>query len=430
MKKFLLAAFAIISLCLFAEGQVISPSEMPDVQRENRSHYVSDPAGLLSASTLDAVNARLYELRRQTSVEAVVAIPPEIGDLTAQQWCEQLFTDWGIGKKDKDNGLLIMISPGSRCAFIMPGYGVEGVLTDIACKKIVNQAIIPAMREDNLDAAVSNSVGLVVSALENPAVADELRSGEADNYGLQGEHLDPAAIWRFLQIVACGVFLFAFGMFLFDCRASRGRKSNYSKAELWRSRLTAYFWLGALSLGAGLIFFLLAFFLYRRWRTRRVKCSTCGAKMNRLPEDKDNELLNDSQDFEEQLKTVDYDVWECPQCGTIERFPFRANQKKYTECPSCHTIAMCLECDKTVRQPTVRTEGMGVKIYECKYCHNRKDVPYRIARREDPSAAIAAAAVVGSALGRGGRGGGFGGGGFGGGFGGGATGGGGAGGSW
>ena len=149
--------------------------------------------------------------------------------------------------------------------------------------------------------------------------------------------------------------------------------------------------------------------------------------MNRLPEDKDNELLSDSQDFEEKIKTVDYDVWECPRCGTVERFPFRSRQKKYTECPSCHTVAMCLECDMVVRPATVRSEGSGVKVYECQFCHYRDNRPYRIPRKEDPSAAIAAAAVLGSTLGRGGSGGG---GGFGGGFGGGSTGGGGAGGSW
>ena len=69
--------------------------------------------------------------------------------------------------------------------------------------------------------------------------------------------------------------------------------------------------------------------------------------------------LNDSQDFEENLQTVDYDVWECPKCGKIERFAFRANQKKYTECPACHTVAMCLVRDTVIVRPTIRQEGVG-----------------------------------------------------------------------
>lgn len=427
MKQILLViAAALMSLCALA--QIYSPADMPNVQVADRREYVSDPAGLLSSDVKAQVNRRLYELRQKTSVEAVVAIPPEIGDVPAQEWCEELFTSWGIGKSDKDNGVLVMVSPESRTAFIMPGYGVEGVLTDIACKKIFERAIKPAMIEGNLDAAVNNSTELIASALEDPAVADELRSEEKDNFAGAVSTLDPEVIWRFIRIVAGIMFMAALVIFVYDWISSRKLKSNYSKAEMWRSHLVTYFWIGILSLGAGLIFFLAAYLNYRSWRTRRLKCPTCGAKMKRLPEDKDNELLNDSQDFEEQLGTVDYDVWECPACGTVERFAYKTKQTKYTECPSCHTVAMCQVGDVIVKPSTTRSEGQGVKIYECKFCHHRKDEPYRIPRKEDPAAAVAAAAVIGSAMGRG-RGGG-GGGGFGGGFGGGATGGGGAGGSW
>lgn len=428
MKTFV-TVLTVLLASLFAAAQAIAPSAMPNVQIADRREYVSDPAGFLSAGVRAEVNRRLYELRQKTSVEAVVAIPPSIGDMEPQQWCEELFTDWGIGKSDKDNGVLFMISPGSRCAFIMPGYGVEGVLTDIACRRIVAQTVVPAMKENDLDAAVESAVGLMVSALEDPAVADELRSSQSDNFSGLSTGIDASVIWSFVRFVAGLMFLISLGLFIRDCVGARRHRSNYSKAEMWRSHLALYFWLGVLSFGAGLVFFLLAFFIYRRWRTRKIKCPVCGAGMKRLPEDKDNLLLTDSQDFEEKIRTVDYDVWECPRCGAVERFPYRARQKKYTECPSCHTVAMSLESDTVVRPSTVRTEGEGVKIYECRFCHHRDRRPYRIPRKEDPSAAIAAAAVIGSALGRGGRGGG-GGGGFGGGFGGGATGGGGAGGSW
>ena len=416
MKTFVTLLLVLVS-ALSVAAQATPPSAMPNVQITDRREYVSDPARLLSAGVKAEVNRRLYELRQRTSVEAVVAIPPSIGDIEPQQWCEELFTAWGIGKSDKDNGVLFMISPGSRCAFIMPGYGVEGVLTDIACRRIVAQTVIPAMKDDNLDAAVESAVNLMVSALEDPAVADELRSSQSDNFSGLSTGIDASVIWSFVRFVAGLMFLISLGLFIRDCVGARRHRSNYSKAEMWRSHLALYFWLGVLSFGAGLVFFLLAFFIYRRWRTRKIKCPVCGAGMKRLPEDKDNLLLTDSQDFEEKIRTVDYDVWECPRCGAVERFPYRARQKKYTECPSCHTVAMSLESDTVVRPSTVRTEGEGVKIYECRFCHHRDRRPYRIPRKEDPSAAIAAAAVIGSALGRGGRGGG-GGGGFGGGFGG------------
>ncbi len=108
MKQILLViAAALMSLCALA--QIYSPAEMPNVQIADRREYVSDPAGLLSPDVKAQVNRRLYELRQKTSVEAVVAIPPEIGDVPAQEWCEELFTSWGIGKSDKDNGVLVMV---------------------------------------------------------------------------------------------------------------------------------------------------------------------------------------------------------------------------------------------------------------------------------------------------------------------------------
>lgn len=376
---FVVLQLSLSAVCLHA--QVMAPAEMPNVQVANRDQYVSDPAGLLSADVKSAVNQRLTQLRAQTSVEAVVAIPPEIGDVEPVEWCEQLFTQWGIGKSDKDNGVLMMISPGSRKAFIITGYGVEGVLTDISCKNIVEQAIIPAMRDGDLDRAVNDATILMVNALEDPAVAEELRSSQADNTEGALSAIDKEVIINFIMFVAGLMFTVSLCLFVKDCIASRRRTTNYAKAEMWRGHMVMYFWLGVVSAGTGLIFFLLAWFLYRSWRMRPLKCSTCGAKMKRLPEDKDNELLNDSQDFEEKIKTVDYDVWECPKCGTIERFPYKANQKKYTECPQCHTIAVCLQCDMTVKAPTTRSEGQGVKVYECQYCHHRKNIPYRIPGR-------------------------------------------------
>ena len=116
------------AVVMIAGEEVYTPKMMPNVQVADRSAYISDPAHLLSASTTASVNAKLGELRQRTTCEVVVAIPPSIGDEEAADWCESLFTLWGIGKKDKDNGLLLMISPGSRTAFIMTGYGVEEIL--------------------------------------------------------------------------------------------------------------------------------------------------------------------------------------------------------------------------------------------------------------------------------------------------------------
>lgn len=415
----------LLSIMAFAaEAAEATPEQIKQIFKADPNMMVADPEGFLSEQTKHNVNQRLVSLRRQTSAEVAVTVVGSTGDIPIEEWAEQAFTSSKIGKKDKDNGVLLVIAVDDRKARIQTGYGVEGILTDAACSQIIRSRIVPAMRDDDVDEAVNGATMLISEAMTDPAVADELKSEQGEN-GINA--ISKEVLFEFIGIVAGSVFLVALALFCYDLVfTTRRRPDYYDKAELWRERRKTYLILGIVSLGTGLIFWLLASWIYNIWRTKRRKCPTCGHKMQRLPEDKDNELLNPSQDFEEQLNTVDYDVWECPHCGTIERFPFITKQTKYTECPACHTIAMCLKCDTVLQQPTTRRAGAGVRLYECQFCHHQHREGYTIPKKEDMSGA---AAILGASILSGGSGGSGGGGGFGG-FGGGATGGGGASGSW
>lgn len=68
---------------------------------------------------------------RKTAAEVVVAVVPNTGDLTIEDWSQQTFESLGIGKKDKDNGLLLVIATAQHEARLNTGYGLEGVLPDI-----------------------------------------------------------------------------------------------------------------------------------------------------------------------------------------------------------------------------------------------------------------------------------------------------------
>lgn len=420
---------ALLMLVLaFATAAVAAEPEIPDNPNiANRDHYVADPAGVLSPRSVDELNLRLGEIRRSTTCEVAVIVTPSTGDLTAQEYCVEVFEKWGLGKRDRDNGVLVMLDMGGRKAFIMPGYGVEGALPDIACRRIVESEIVPAMKKGDPSKALLGAVGMIGKALKDPAVAEELRSEQPDAAGGQLKApVAPGMLLTLLWFIAGCSFLFTVVMLLRDMITLR-RKDPYTAAMTWRRHMPAY-WSGAvLSLGAGLIPALAALWIGRRTRNRPRRCDTCGARMEKLDEEADNAFLSPGQDLEERLNTVDYDVWKCPRCGTVERYPFRQRQLKYTRCPDCGTVAYTLRSDRVVVPPTTRREGQGVRTYECLFCHNRHDKPYRIPRKEDgAAAALAAGAVIGSLGHRGGGGGGS----IGGGFGGGRTGGGGAGGGW
>lgn len=403
-----------------------TPQEIENPNLADRRVYVSDPGNLVSPEVKSQVNHQLYDLRLKTGVEVVVAVIPSIGDVPIEDFSERLFTQWGIGKSDKDNGVLVLIAPEQKRARITTGYGVEGVLPDISAKKIIDRSIISYMKENDLNGAVAAVSNDVTQVLSDPVAAEELKSSEREAWEKGQNDLSPDVIFTFARYIALMFLVMSIILYCYDAYNSRG-KDRYRRAMIWHGHRTAYWILAVCSLGMGLIVALLAEWQYRRQRNKPMKCATCGAKMRKLGEEEDNELLNASQDLEERLKTVDYDVWVCPECGTVERYAFRQKQMKYSECPSCHTVAMCLVRDHTLRPATTRVTGMGEKIYECQFCHQQKRKQYVIPKKDDgTAAALAAGAILGSM----GKGGGGGGGGFGGGFGGGSTGGGGASGGW
>ena len=429
-RKIITLLCLIVFLTSAATGagyRVYSPGDLPNPNVADRREFVADPSGVLSASERRQVNEKLYDLRQNTTAEMAVAIVPSTGDIPVEEFATDLFTRWGIGKADKDNGVLLLIALEQRKAWIATGYGVEGVLPDVSCATILRRTVVPAMKEGNAAEGIEAAVSDVYGALTDPAVAEELRSSQPDSYGAATDVLSAEVIWDFVVIVATCAFLFSMVLFLYDVWSLR-RRDRYQKAMAWRRQLPAFWWAALISLGSGVVFALLALWRYRAARDGRRKCETCGHLMKKLGEEEDNALLSPSQDFEEKLKTVDYDVWECPHCHTVERFPFKEKQMRYSECPRCHTVARTLVCDRVVQPATTRSEGSGFHEYECLFCHYRDLKPYRIPRKTDDAAA---AAVLGAALGSSlGRGGGGGGGGFGGGFGGGSTGGGGGGASW
>ncbi len=411
---FLIGVF--IPLTLWARDYAPEDVENPNIA--DRRVYVADPGNLMDPAVKARVNNRLASLREQTTAEVAVAIVPSIGDIPIEEFGERLFTRWGLGKKDKDNGVLILIAPEQRRARIQTGYGAEGALPDISAKKIIERSIVPNMREGDLDAAVDAASADVAAVLFDPAVAEELRSSRGEPWEGGGEDLSEVFAY-FVRGVALLGFLIAAALFVIDLIEVRG-KDRYRRSLVWHRHRVWYWVLAVCSLGSALIFLLLEEWLRWRARNKPVTCEVCGHKMKKLGEAEDNELLSPAQDLEEKLKTVDYDVWVCPECGSVERYPFPQRQSTFTECPQCHTIAMCEVRDHTLVPATTRREGTGEKEYECMYCHHVRRKRYRIPRKEAPPVVV----LPGIGGGRGG------GGGFGGGFGGGATGGGGASGGW
>ena len=301
MKTKTIILFILLALCLNPAAAQDFPKN-PNIA-DARS-FVADPANMLSPETKAEVNRRLHGFRQGTSAEMAVAVVPEIGDMSIEEYSTELFRQWGLGKADNDNGILLVISTGARKARIETGYGVEGAMPDAVASRIIQKDVVANMKTGNLDAAVNSATADMVRVLSDPAYAEELQSRQRGNAsGVKA--LDSDVIMQFLWII--GGIAFVFALFLFGSDLLGGRKkSNFDKSQTWAKHIPVYWICAIASCGAALAFALLALWLKGHYRRKPVRCDTCGAKMHRLGEEEDNELLNPSQDLEERLDTVDY----------------------------------------------------------------------------------------------------------------------------
>lgn len=129
--------------------------------------WVNDFVMLFSKEEKSYLDSLLSNYEKETSNEiAIVTIPdswttPEKFD----SLIVAIHNQWGVGKKDKNNGILIGISPTLRKIRISNGYGIEAILTDDETKKIIESIIIPEYKQEHFFEGTKKGILAIQSKL-------------------------------------------------------------------------------------------------------------------------------------------------------------------------------------------------------------------------------------------------------------------------
>lgn len=386
-------------------AKIYTPEDVPNVHLQNKNEYLSDPAGILSPGARSEVNATLSMLNDSTTIEVAIAVLEDIGEADIYDFSLALARNWGVGKSDKKNGVVVVFAMAQRKVHIQVGSGAEGVLPDLAAKRLIDEVVIPHMKKGDTDGAVVNLSRSMFRVFTNPDAAAELRSSQKPENGLK----DLANVMMYFCIA---MTLLALLLLLIQNWQMR-RLNSYRKALQCRDGKIIFIVFAVISLGMALPVLLIYLWQGYYYRNRRRKCDMCGTFMKKLSEKDDNEYLSVAQDIEEQMGSVDYDVWLCPKCGTTEVFPFVSRNSRYKICPNCGAHTLALVYDRIERRATHLSEGVGVKVYVCKNCGMHHEERYRIPRKDGGGVIIGG--IGGGGIGSGGggfSGGSWGGGGF------------------
>ncbi|MFH1675926.1 MAG: TPM domain-containing protein, partial [bacterium] len=104
--------------------------------------FVNDYAHVLNSDSKSRLTAICDELNDTNGTELAIVTIKTTGGRSIENFAQELFESWGIGKEGTNNGVLILIAVNDRKWRVLTGYGVEGALTDTLAKRIMeNEAV-------------------------------------------------------------------------------------------------------------------------------------------------------------------------------------------------------------------------------------------------------------------------------------------------
>lgn len=135
--------------------------------------YISDYAGMLSASERSALGEKLRRFEEETSHQVVVVTFPGLEGESLEDFSIRLAEAWKIGQKGKDNGVILVIFKNDRKVRIEVGYGLEGALPDATCKLIIENEIVPRFRAGRFAEGVEHAAQAIMAATRGEYYPEE-----------------------------------------------------------------------------------------------------------------------------------------------------------------------------------------------------------------------------------------------------------------
>lgn len=161
MKKLLLIFSLLGSLLSMAQEEVIPARPSPP-------RLVNDFAGKLMDYQRKQLEDKLVAYDDSTSNQIAIVIVESLKGYEANDYAVTLGRKWGVGNKDFNNGVIVLISTGGgdgqRDAYIATGYGLEGAIPDITAKAIVDNELIPNLKSGNFYRALDEATDAIIKA--------------------------------------------------------------------------------------------------------------------------------------------------------------------------------------------------------------------------------------------------------------------------
>lgn len=302
MKPIPIIAFLSASLAVAAgsalPARAESPNDIPNPRVTKRS-WVADNANVLSDATERKINDLLTPLYRKTGAEIAVVTVNSLDGMPIEDFSIDLFKRWKIGKKGKDNGMLILAAIKDRRMRIEVDYGWESQITDAQAKEITSTIIKPAFKRGDYNGGLYEGTYAVARRIDpslparssgsvapNPSSKGSGKKSSNSPFGVPDD--SPAQIPN---------------------QAPSYNSPDYSQPNSGGSAGGLLLMLLVLGGGGALTVVYLG--------SRPPRCPKCKTGMELVPENQEDPYLTDVQKLEESLGGREWNAWRCPRDGYI-----------------------------------------------------------------------------------------------------------------
>lgn len=203
MKQYLLCLLVLLS----AGWQLALAFDIPP--RPEPPRLVNDIAGILSNDQTDRLETKLDDYSDSTSTQIAIVTIVSLDGSDIAQTAYRIGDAWGVGGKNQDNGVVILLSRDDRSIWIATGKGMEGPIPDVTAKKIIDNIMLPNFRNGDFYSGLDQGTDAIM----------KLASGEfVDELGDQQQQ-DKIPLFVIIIIVIIILFIIS--------RNNRGRGGRY-----------------------------------------------------------------------------------------------------------------------------------------------------------------------------------------------------------
>ncbi|WP_428666410.1 TPM domain-containing protein [Runella sp.] len=167
--------FSLLTVGLWAQ-------DIPEPMSPKR--LVNDYVGMLNATERETLEQKLRAYNDSTSSQITVVIVKTTGDYPIGDYAFELGRRWGVGQKDKDNGLVLLWAPQDRKIFIATGRGLEGAIPDVIAKRIIREVITPEFKAEMYYRGLDRGTDEIIKYASGEYKSDGTEGGDGLSLGV------------------------------------------------------------------------------------------------------------------------------------------------------------------------------------------------------------------------------------------------------